>query len=222
MLAKFFSALHRPIYDKRLEVLVAVISQHLEPGDQVLDVGCGSGTLGAALVQANRGKNVVVHGLERYPRGAEPIHVVPYDKKEFPFADGTYDVVVVADVLHHEEDSEALLRECIRVSRRLVIIKDHQISGPLAYRRICLIDWAANAPYGVRCLYRYNTPDEWTQCLARLELKPILRLNKMNLYPPVVNLLFGRSLQFLAITQVEKSNSSQHASEPASDAKSTN
>ncbi len=221
MIAKFLSALHRPIYDKRLEVLVAIISQHLEPNDQVLDVGCGGGALGAALIRANRGRNIVVHGLEKYPRGAEPIQVVPYDKKEFPFADATYDVVIVADVLHHEEDSEALLRECIRVSRRLVIIKDHQISGPLAYRRICLIDWAANAPYGVRCLYRYNTPREWTECLARLELKPILRLNKMNLYPPVVNLLFGRSLQFLAITQIEKLNSNRHATLPVRDARSS-
>lgn len=203
MLAKFFSALHRPIYAKRLEVLVETLSPHLKPGDAVLDVGCGSGALGAALLAANAEKKLVVHGLEKHRRGGEPIHVVPYEEKRFPFDDGSYDAVIVADVLHHEGDAEALLRECIRVSRRLVIIKDHQISGPLAYPRICLIDWAANAPYGVRCLFRYNTPEEWTACLQALHLRPVHRLDRMNLYPPVVNLLFGRSLQFLAITEIE-------------------
>ena len=202
MLAKFFSALHRPIYDKRLEVLVETISPHLRPGDNVLDVGCGSGALGAALLRANTGKNLVVHGLEKHRRGGEPIPVVPYDEGRFPFDDCSYDVVIVADVLHHEENPDALLRECIRVARRLVVIKDHQISGPLAYQRICLIDWAANAPYGVRCLFRYNTPAQWTDCLRQLRLHPIVRLNQMNLYPPVVNLLFGRSLQFLAVTEL--------------------
>lgn len=203
MLAKFFSALHRPIYQKRLEVLVETLSPHLRAGDHVLDVGCGNGTLGAALRDANAEKNLVVHGLEKHQRGGEPIHVVPYKEKRFPFDDRSYDVVIVADVLHHEEDPEALLRECIRVSRRLVVIKDHQISGPLAYQRICLIDWAANAPYGVRCLFRYNTAQEWSDCLQRLRLRPVLRMNRMNLYPPVVNLLFGRSLQFLAVAKIE-------------------
>jgi len=213
MLAKLLSALHRPIYDKRLEVLVETISPHLEPGDKVLDVGCGSGALGAALLKANGAKNLVVHGLEKHRRGGEPIQVVPYDEKQFPFTDNSYDAVIVADVLHHEEEPEQLLRECIRVSRRLLVIKDHQITGPLAYERICLIDWAANAPYGVRCLYRYKTPQEWSACLEHLLLEPVQRLDRMNLYPPVVNLLFGRSLQFLAIGNVSNAKSGERGIE---------
>lgn len=209
MISKFLAGLHRPIYQKRLEVLVQTLSAYFKAGDEVLDVGCGSGALGAALLTANSGKNLVIHGLEKHPRGGEPIQVFPYREKHFPFADNSYDVVIVADVLHHEEEPEALLRECIRVSRRLLVIKDHQISGPLAYQRICLIDWAANAPYGVRCLYRYHTPRQWDDVLRRLDLQPVVRFDRMNLYPPVVNLLFGRALQFMVIAQAKQDTASQ-------------
>jgi hypothetical protein len=37
-------------------------------------------------------------------------------------------VVMVADVLHHEARPLELLRECVRVSKRDLVIKDHQLS----------------------------------------------------------------------------------------------
>ena len=39
-------AAHAPIYASRLRVLVEAITPNLRPGDRVLDVGCGVGTLG--------------------------------------------------------------------------------------------------------------------------------------------------------------------------------
>ena len=146
MLPKLMAALHRPVYERRLETLVKVISAHLAPEDKVLDVGCGSGALGARLVAENSARSVTVDGLEKHPRGGESIHVISYPGETFPLEDASYDVVILADVLHHERDPDKLLREASRVSRRLVIIKDHQVNGPLAYARISLIDWAANAP----------------------------------------------------------------------------
>ncbi len=110
--------------------------------------------------------------------------------------------MIIADVLHHENNPDALLRECVRVSRRQVIIKDHQLSGPLAKARVSLIDWAANAPYGVVCLYRYHTPREWDSILRELGLTPVALFRSINLYPPGFNFLFGRRLQYLAVCDV--------------------
>src|ERR1044071_1297130 len=156
------ASLHAPIYEARLRVLTGIILPHLRVRDRVLDVGCGSGTLGAWLRSeaASRRLDVEVSGLERLPRGGEPIGVTSYAGGRFPYADRTFDVVIVADVLHHEAQPLALLRECVRVSKRLLVIKDHQLSGPLAKMRVSLIDWAANAPYGVQCLFQYNRPEE--------------------------------------------------------------
>lgn len=73
--------LHAPIYEQRLRVLSKVILPHLREGDRILDVGCGGGALGARLHSeaAARGVNVEVSGLERFPRGGEPIHVISYE-----------------------------------------------------------------------------------------------------------------------------------------------
>ena len=132
-----------------------------------------------------------------------PCDVGP-DGRTIPMEDGAYDVVILADVLHHEDDPDRLLAECVRVSRRLLIVKDHQEAGPLAHARISLIDWAANAPYGVRCLYRYNTPAGWEDLWRRLGLRVVEERRAMDLYPPVVNLAFGRRLQYLAVLEVRE------------------
>lgn len=201
--SSIMSAMHRPIYNARLRELVRCISPHLQPHDRILDVGCGVGTLAKALTDApNNPQGLVAEGLERVVRGGEPIKVHAYEGGTMPFEDNTYDVVIVADVLHHEPKPDELVAECVRVSRRLLIIKDHQIQGVAAQKRISFMDWAANAPYGVPCLYRYNTPSGWTDILIKHHLDPVERFDTMKLYPPLVNTVFGGRLQFMTIARV--------------------
>jgi SAM-dependent methyltransferase len=198
-LSRVMGAMHRPVYASRLRALVACVTAHLREGDRVLDVGCGGGALGAAILASPECPRAVsVRGLERLRRGGEPIEVVEYAGGAIPFDDASHDVVIVADVLHHEEEPEALLAECARVAGRLVLLKDHAVAGPLARQRISFIDWAANAPYGVRCLYRYNTPEEWSRIHRRLGLRVVEERRSMRLYPPVVETLFGGRLQYFA------------------------
>ncbi len=203
--SSLMSAMHKPIYNARLRELVRVITPHLQQDDRILDVGCGVGTLGKALLDDDRSPpGLVAEGLERVVRGGEPITVHAYDGGTMPFEDKSYDVVMVADVLHHEPEPDGLIAECCRVARRMVIIKDHQIRGILAQQRVSFMDWAANAPYGVPCLFRYNTPDEWTATLVRHGLSAIERHDAMRLYPPFVNTLFGGKLQFMVFGSVSE------------------
>lgn len=205
-------AAHAPIYRSRLHELVRLILPHLRENDRVLDVGCGVGTLGHALMtHPGAPKGLTVTGLERIARGGEPIPVRQYDGRTIPDPDRTHDVVIVADVLHHDTDPDAVVRECARVSKRLVIIKDHQIKGPLALQRISLIDWAANAPHGVPCLYTYNTPRQWDEFGGRFGLRTVEAVRSINLYPPIVNMLFGRSLQYLGVYEVPGPTDTTHA-----------
>ena len=149
-LAGLMQRWHEPIYKSRLRELVRQIAPLLRPNDRVLDVGCGFGALGRAILDSPEcPPGIAVRGLERFQRGGELIDVDAYDGVVFPHGDRSFDVVIVADVLHHEEEPERLLRECARVAARLVILKDHKIDGLLAWQRVALIDWAANAPYGV-------------------------------------------------------------------------
>jgi len=194
--------LHEPVYRARTAELLRQILPELLPSDRVLDVGCGSGALGNALQNDPAAPNGLhVEGLERVRRGGEAIPVTEYDGITIPLEDRSFDVVMLLDVLHHESDPDRLIRECRRVARRLLVIKDHQRSGPLAWPRIALMDWAANAPYGVPCLYRYNSRKEWAESHRRLRLHPRRELHSMRLYPPFYNVWFGGRLQYFAVLE---------------------
>jgi SAM-dependent methyltransferase len=191
---------HEPIYNARIRELVRQIVPWLKTNDRVLDVGCGFGTLGHTIMNdPNCPPGVVVSGLERVKREGELIEVDAYGGGDLPYESNRFDVVILADVLHHEADPDRLMDECARVAKRLLIIKDHKVDGPLAQQRISLIDWAANAPYGVPCLYRYNTPTQWRESHARHGFQVERELQTMHLYPPAFNLMFGRRLQYMAV-----------------------
>lgn len=194
--------LHAPIYEKRIAVLSKTIEAQLRPGDLVLDVGCGSGRLGKAILDsASCPKAVRVIGLENHPRGGEAIEVTAYDGQTIPLDDRAVDVVILADVLHHEPTPQRLLGESIRVARRMVFIKDHKVDGFLAQWRISFLDWAANTGYGVKCLFRYHTRDGWTQFLKPFPVKVGEEILSMNLYPPFFNFVFGKKLHYCAVLE---------------------
>jgi SAM-dependent methyltransferase len=199
---KLMRRLHAPIYEKRIAVLSETIVAQLKQGDVVLDVGCGSGSLGKAILNSPRcPAGVRVRGLENHKRGGEAIEVTAYDGHTIPFADREVDVVILADVLHHEPTPQRLLNESIRVARRCVFIKDHKVDGFLAQSRISFLDWAANTGYGVKCLFRYHTRDGWTEFLRGFPVKVAAEILTMNLYPPFFNFVFGKRLHYCAVLE---------------------
>jgi 2-polyprenyl-3-methyl-5-hydroxy-6-metoxy-1,4-benzoquinol methylase len=86
-----------------------------ETARRVLDVGCGAGTMGAAL-KAETGAEVV--GIELFAEAAEIAErrldaVVRADLqtlRTLPFPDGHFDAMTFGDVLEHMHDPHGLLR----------------------------------------------------------------------------------------------------------------
>ena len=192
--------LHPPVYKMRLQSLHQEIVPILQAGDRVLDVGCGSGALGRAIIESPKcPPGVEVTGLEKFRRGDEVAFVKFYDGRKIPYPDKSFDVVILADVLHHASDPRSLICECSRVVKRALIVKDHKIDGFLAQQRLSFMDWASNVQYGIPCLYRYNTLKEWEKLFEQLDLEIEIELDSMKIYPSILNLFFGGHIQFMAV-----------------------
>ncbi|KAL2850649.1 UbiE/COQ5 methyltransferase [Aspergillus pseudoustus] len=105
----------------------AYLFPHLTPAMQILDIGCGPGTITVDL--ATHIPEGHITGLEYFgdplpaarslaaSRGIKNITFTTGDIHSLPFADNTFDVIHVHQVLQHIADPVAGLREMRRVAK---------------------------------------------------------------------------------------------------------
>ena len=110
--------------------------------------------------------------------------------------DDAVDYALMVDVLHHTDDPTILLREAARVSRRGVVVKDHDVVGLAARPTLRFMDWVGNAHHGVVLPYNYWTPGQWKAAFEALGLRQHGRTSDIPLYPFPASLMFGRRLHF--------------------------
>ena len=125
------------------EVMAAVQSF---PFMAVLDVGCGTGATLDAIVSAHPkvrawgidlSAEMIAKARERLAVGGKrtggAVDLQVADAEHLPLADGTVDLVVCVDSLHHYPDPEAALREMRRVTRPGggLVIGEWRLAAPL-------------------------------------------------------------------------------------------
>lgn len=114
-------------YDRRWPGYVATSTEEtlrrmeLRPEDRLLDIGCGTGALLAAV--RRREPRVQVTGIDLVPamlsvarrRAGGHSRLAAADAEQLPFPAGSFDVVVSASSFHHWSRPEAGLEEIARV-----------------------------------------------------------------------------------------------------------
>lgn len=185
------------VFKRRVRVLSGELADRLPANARVLDIGCGSGEMAAAIM-AQR-PDVTIHGVDVLVRPNTAIPVKEYDGKTIPFADGSYDVALLVDVLHHTDDPAAVLAEAARVSSQGVVIKDHYKDGFIAGLILRFMDFVGNTSHGVRLPYNYLGQKQWESIWRRLDLKPRQVGKDLGIYPMPFDLVFGHGLHFVAL-----------------------
>lgn len=186
----------RLVYGRRIRVLARHLAELLPPKASVLDVGSGDGLLAQRVMELR--SDVKIRGVDVLTRPTSHIPVELFDGVALPFGNAQFDVVMMVDVLHHAAQQERLLAEMARVTKRMVLIKDHTVQGILAWRTLAFMDWVGNARHGVSLPYAYWSPRQWDDTYSRTGLRLVEKRERLGLYPWPASMLFERRLHFIA------------------------
>jgi SAM-dependent methyltransferase len=182
----------RMVWNRRVVKLAGQVACHLSPGARVLDVGCGDGSVSAAIME-NR-PDVEITGIDVLKRAGTKIPVDEFDGITIPYSDGAFTTVTFVDVLHHTEAPTVLLAEAARVASDCVIIKDHLADGPMARPTLRMMDWVGNASFGVALPYNYLTWAQWEVAFDSSNLVVKSWNTDLQLYPAPLSWVFERRL----------------------------
>ncbi|HUI52669.1 MAG TPA: methyltransferase domain-containing protein [Terriglobales bacterium] len=181
---------------RRTRVIAEALAPLVPRNASVLDVGCGDGVVATLL--AGRRPDIAVEGVEVAPRPGCTIPCRPFDGERLPFPDGSFDVCLFVDVLHHTSDVTQLLGEAARVARSCVLLKDHLCESTVDHGILRAMDWLSNRPHGVVLTYNYQSLTDWRRHFATCHLQAEQLSTALPLYPFPFSLLFGRGMHFVA------------------------
>lgn len=156
----------KPTYQTQL--LTSLTSLWDPTHRNVLDVGGGTGLLAEAMRHVFGLDRVVsVDVADRFLPDLG-IETARFDGIHLPFCDGSFDAVVLNNVLHHvpRPARAALLRDCARVSRGPIYIKDHIAKSRLDTLRLAALDVIGNVPFSGMVSAHYLAPRAWTELAA--------------------------------------------------------
>ena len=195
-MAQLAGILHENIVvGRRIRVLSGQLVRWIPPGSRILDVGCGDGTI-ASLIAAESGATFI-QGIDVLARPTPRIPVQVFDGNNIPYADDSFDVALLVDVVHHASEPMVLLREVARVART-ILIKDHFRDGLFASATLRFMDWVGNERHGVALPYNYWKSAQWQDALEASGLSIQEMKTKFGLYPGIASWVFGRNLHFMA------------------------
>ena len=123
--------------------------KHISFDSQILDLGCGSGIIGHEFAKFF---NSELLGLDIIDNRIIPVPFLKMEGNDLSFlGNDTYDVVLIAFVLHHCQNPIELLKEAKRVSRGTIVLYENLNQGLLS-RLFCFLHGVSFA-----CLFQNNS-----------------------------------------------------------------
>jgi ubiquinone/menaquinone biosynthesis C-methylase UbiE len=117
----------------------------LSPKAHVLDLPCGTGRMIENITKLGfqyTGGDISPHMIEEARKEAagnpNVVRFVEADLEKLPFADNSFDCIIIWRILHHQADPlvrERILAEAARVTRRWVLVSFHHLLSATAFRK---------------------------------------------------------------------------------------
>jgi ubiquinone/menaquinone biosynthesis C-methylase UbiE len=141
-------------------------SQHTS----ALDVGGGTGVMAYTIKTLFGLERVASVDVEDRFLPSLGIETAVYDGTTLPFADASFDCILLFNVLHHVPVNSrvALLSECRRVAGRgPLYIKDHVSDGRSDDARLAVLDFLGNVPFSGMLRASYLRDQDWVELASR-------------------------------------------------------
>lgn len=157
----YFKYIGRPFVGKKVRPLIPLLPKNTP----ILDIGSGNGL--AAFMLVEQGFNIQPLDIHegQYDERMKPI---VYDGSKIPFPDNHFECGMILTVLHHVDDPDALLKEIMRVCKRLVIMEDIYTSS-LNKNLTFWMDTAANLWYSP-CPHTNKDDAGWKNAFTHIGL----------------------------------------------------
>jgi len=164
---KKLSAADERVHRYRADWSFARLRPLIREGDSVLNLGAGDCRLDVRLAREHRCK---VTSLDVADFNETDHPVLLYDGLHIPFADDSFDIVLLIFSLHHAEDPAAVLKEAKRVCRRHVIAFEDALEN-FADRCVFrgfhrFLRWSQGFPLP----HHEWSPERWSQLARQLDL----------------------------------------------------
>lgn len=144
------------------------IAPYLPESGTILDIGSGTGMVSAML----REQGYRVTSLDVRDRSINAsLRPVLYDGDRVPFDNDSFDCALLLTVLHHTPDPEAVLREALRVSPRVIVIED-VYSNPVQKQLTYCTDSLFNLEFSGHP-HSNRTDREWLRTFSDLDVRVV-------------------------------------------------
>jgi ubiquinone/menaquinone biosynthesis C-methylase UbiE len=172
-----------------------------------LDVGCGDMTIAENISREFpdvEWKCTDIHPLPPNLNESEKWKkYCQFDGRRLPFDNGSFDVVLFSDVLHHcMPQAATLLQEAARVGK-YIVVKDHYELSWFSRQMLRFMDFFGNYGYGIKIPSRYFTPKSFVETCEAAGLRLTRHEHGIDLYSafPILKLMINSRWQFLAVLE---------------------
>lgn len=156
---------------RKLKIILPYFNR-LRKEEKILDFGCGDLSLASALKEKR--PQLQITGVDVVDFGKRPkdISFVRYDGKVLPFSDSSFDTVLSFHVLHHCKDPEQAFKECLRVTKRRMLLIEPVARYSIEILGMKFMDWLFNVwkSESIPLTFQFLTYNRWKSVFAKYNL----------------------------------------------------
>lgn len=154
------------LWKSRAKDIYSRLKPYLKKGDKILDIGAGSCQIAEILTK--RGFKTTLLDVKNLS-SVSSINPIIYDGQYIPFKNNSFDVALLITVLHHTSNTEQVLSEAKRVSKRIIVIEDIYKTTFQKYLTF-IMDSLANLEF-INHPHSNKSDKEWKRLFKELGLK---------------------------------------------------